>query len=136
MFLTMMIALELETFPSFQSLKRHTDSLDPYVLRMLVLSSCMYLSIHACAVKHPSAKAAARCQLGVGAPMTLGIMLVLIHHAGRSLLLSLCSCFVPCCSLSAFVRALSFTRLSFISFLSLPAAERLSWRRCSGSSMA
>jgi 8-oxo-dGTP pyrophosphatase MutT (NUDIX family) len=28
MFLTMMIALELETFPSFQSLKRHTDSLD------------------------------------------------------------------------------------------------------------
>jgi hypothetical protein len=41
MFLTMMIALELETFPSFRSLKRHTDSLDPYVLRMLVLSSCM-----------------------------------------------------------------------------------------------
>jgi 8-oxo-dGTP pyrophosphatase MutT (NUDIX family) len=29
MFLTMMIALELETFPSFQSLKRHTDSLNP-----------------------------------------------------------------------------------------------------------
>ena len=49
----------------------------------------MYLSIQACAVKHPSAKAAARCQLGVGAPITLGIMLVLIHHAGRSLLLSL-----------------------------------------------
>jgi hypothetical protein len=81
MFLTMMIALELETFPSFRSLKRHTDSLDPYVLRMLVLSSCMYLSIHACAVKHPSAKAAARSQLG--------IMLVLIRHAGQSLLLSL-----------------------------------------------
>lgn len=29
MFLTMMIALELETFPSFQSIKRHTDGLDP-----------------------------------------------------------------------------------------------------------
>ena len=29
MFLTMMIALELETFPSFRSLRRHTDGLDP-----------------------------------------------------------------------------------------------------------